>query len=150
MASGINTMLSALEESQKELRQAHDELEARVQERTVELRDKVAVLQTLTEIDSEVMGATRSLSILNLVCHRAAELISAPKGLIVLSGEESSQGHVAATVGLEYEAYIETEVAPYLNADGLDNIDLYHNGAFAFKSEARQDQPAINGFNSCK
>ncbi|MBI5871429.1 MAG: GAF domain-containing protein [Actinobacteria bacterium] len=135
LAGGINTMLSALEESQRDLRAAHDELEARVQERTVELRDKVAVLQTLTEIDSEVMGATRSQSILNLVCHRAAELLRAPKGLIVLSGD-GDEGHVAASVGLEYEAGVEEEITPYMNADGLDNIDLYHNGAFAVNNIA--------------
>ncbi|MFA6001474.1 MAG: HD domain-containing phosphohydrolase [Thermoleophilia bacterium] len=146
LAGGINTMLSSMEESHTELRLAHDNLEARVQERTVELRDKVAVLQTLTEIDSEVMGATRSQSILNLVCHRAAELLRAPKGLIALIDTED-RAHVAATVGLEYEEGIEEEIAPYLNADGLDNIDLYHNGAFAVNRIAAT-MPHMSEFRS--
>ncbi|MHB8791992.1 MAG: CHASE4 domain-containing protein [Thermoleophilia bacterium] len=146
MADGINTMLSTLEESQKELRQAHDDLEARVHERTAELRDKVAVLQTLTEIDCEVMGATRSQSILNLVCSRAAELLRAPKGLITLNSD-NGHGHVAAMVGLEYEDGIEEEIVPYLNAAGLDKIDLYHNGAFAVKDIA-ENMPHMSEFRS--
>jgi HD-GYP domain-containing protein (c-di-GMP phosphodiesterase class II)/sensor domain CHASE-containing protein len=130
LAGGINNMLQALESSQEDLRRAHDELENRVQARTVELRDKVAVLQTLAEIDREVMGATRSQSILNLVCNRAAELLHAPKAVIALTSP-NGQDQVAASVGLEDESSIEGEIPLYPHPDQMDNADHTHHDAFA-------------------
>lgn len=80
----INTMLAGLQDSQHKLKRANDELEMRVQERTVELSDRVAALQALTEIDREVTASIKSPSILNLVCRRTAEVLRIPKALIFI------------------------------------------------------------------
>ncbi|HSD83619.1 MAG TPA: GAF domain-containing protein, partial [Anaerolineae bacterium] len=51
----------------------------------LELRDKVATLQTLAEIDREIIAATEPESALELVCRRAAELMQAPKAAIAIT-----------------------------------------------------------------
>ncbi|MHB8159575.1 MAG: HD domain-containing phosphohydrolase [Thermoleophilia bacterium] len=112
LASDINGMLAALEHSQRQVRAARDLLEVKVQDRTAQLREKIAVLQTLTEIDREVTGATGSKNILTLVCHRAAELLQAPKGLITLSQNGSQK--VAARVGLRDAEAVNDEVTKLL------------------------------------
>jgi len=112
LAGDINGMLAALEHSQRQVRAARDHLEVKVQDRTAQLREKIAVLQTLTEIDREVRGATGSKNILILVCHRAAELLQAPKGLITLS--ENGSQKVAARVGLRDAEAVNDEVTRLL------------------------------------
>jgi HD-GYP domain-containing protein (c-di-GMP phosphodiesterase class II)/sensor domain CHASE-containing protein len=98
-ADVINKALAALENSQHELKKAHDELELKVEERTAALRDKVAVLQALTDIDRQVMGMNDSHSILELVARRSAELMHCDLAQISLR-DSASHSYVAAAVGL--------------------------------------------------
>jgi PAS domain S-box-containing protein len=50
------------------------------------MRAKVAALQTMSEIDREILAAIEPQGILDLVCRHAAGLLHAPKSLIVLTG----------------------------------------------------------------
>ncbi len=58
------------------------------------LRDQVAMLQALAEIDQEIIAATELPNILDLVCRRTAELVHAPKSAIFIEASpgESSRG----------------------------------------------------------
>jgi PAS domain S-box-containing protein len=64
-----------------------------------ELQAKVATLQTLTEIDREIIAAREPLVILNMVCRRAAELVHAPKSVIVIAAADrlDVQSHYGLT-----------------------------------------------------
>jgi PAS domain S-box-containing protein len=67
------------------------------------LREKIAALQTLAEINRELLDAAEPETILELVCRRAAELSHAPKSLIgMLPGPGA--GRVIASYGLLDEA----------------------------------------------
>jgi PAS domain S-box-containing protein len=61
---------------------AHEDISARKRAEDA-LRDKVATLQTLAEIDQEITAAVEPQGILDLVCRRAAELVHAPKSAIL-------------------------------------------------------------------
>ncbi len=63
------------------------------------LRNKVAALQTLAEIDREIIAATEPHIILDLVCRRAAELMCAPKSAIAIRSA-AGEMHLAASHGL--------------------------------------------------
>jgi len=63
------------------------------------LRDKVIALQALAEIDREVMATTEPQGVLDLVCRRAAELVHAPKSVIVAE-TASGESSLVASYGL--------------------------------------------------
>jgi len=63
------------------------------------LRDKVIALQALAEIDREVMATTEPQGVLDLVCRRAAELVRAPKSVIVVE-TVPGESNLAASHGL--------------------------------------------------
>ncbi len=63
------------------------------------LRDKVTALQALAEINREIMTATESHDILNLVCRRAAELVHVKKSAIV-TRTASGDMEMATSYGL--------------------------------------------------
>ncbi len=63
--------------------------------------DKVAALQSLAEIDREILAAENAQAILELVCKRVAELIKAPKSAIVAM-ENSSRRYVMTAHGFKY------------------------------------------------
>jgi PAS domain S-box-containing protein len=60
-----------------------------------ELNTKVATLQTLAEIDHEIIATTDPQGILDLVCRRAAALVNVPKSIITarLAGELEVVAH---------------------------------------------------------
>lgn len=93
----INETLEALEISQKEVQLARDHLEKRVDERTAQLSDKIAALETLAEIDQEVIAMNEPQAILDLACHRAADLMHASMSLIRL--KDANGGQIAASYG---------------------------------------------------
>jgi PAS domain S-box-containing protein len=62
----------------------------------VALRDKVSALQALAEIDREVIAATQSQVVLDLVCRRAAELLRVPKSGITLEAPSGDVNMVAS------------------------------------------------------
>lgn len=94
----INETLEALEVSQKEVQLARDHLEKRVEERTEELRRKIAALETLAEIDREVIAMNEPQAILDLACQRAVDLTHASYSLIRLKDENG--GQIAARYGI--------------------------------------------------
>lgn len=65
----------------------------------VALRDKVSALQALAEIDREIIAATQSQSILDLVCRRAAELVRVDKSAIAAQ-TASGEMEMTASYGL--------------------------------------------------
>ncbi len=81
----------------------HKRAEAAVQE-------KIAALQSLAEIDREILAADDAQAILDLVCQRIATLIKAPKSAIV-AVEDSSHHYVMATHGLSNTETMEDEFA---------------------------------------
>lgn len=100
LAADINRMFAALELSHKTLGRINLELEERVQEKTERLHQKIEVLQTLTNIDQEIIAAESSEAIQDLICHRVAELMRVPKALVVLK-DNNGAGRVTASYGLE-------------------------------------------------
>lgn len=97
LSEAINETLEALEASRKEVQLARDHLEKRVLQRTAELSEKVAALETLAELDNEVIAMTQPQAILDLACERAAGLMHASSSLIRLKDENG--GQIAASFG---------------------------------------------------
>jgi len=131
LGGGINKMLSALENTQTQLRDANDLLDHRVRERTEELHGKIEALKALTEIDQEIMAASDSLSVVKLVCKRSAELLRVPKAMVALGS--STSFHVISHCGIDISQSLEEELLPLLRqrfsaAGGgvitIDDIDL--------------------------
>jgi len=54
------------------------------------LEEKVVTLETLAEIDTEILLAKDSSALLELVCRRATDLLKAPKACIASIGESSA------------------------------------------------------------
>jgi PAS domain S-box-containing protein len=79
------------------------------------LRDQVATLQTLVEIDCEITAATEPQGILNLVCRRAARLIHAPKSAIAIR-TASGEIEMAASYGLRDSARARQEFTQFWQA----------------------------------
>lgn len=65
------------------------------------LQDKVAALQSLAEIDREILAADDAQSILDLVCVRIATLIKVPKSVIVAMESEAHR-YIIASHGLSF------------------------------------------------
>ena len=100
LAGNINDMLVSLEASQRQLRVAHNDLGLSIRQRTRERRQKTAVLESLTEIDRELIDAGGSQPlILQRICRRATELLHAPKGLIAMGDAEGIL--VTASIGID-------------------------------------------------
>jgi signal transduction histidine kinase len=78
---------------------AHEDITARKQLES-QLRDKVATLQTLVEIDREIAAANEPRRIFDLVCQRAAELVQAPKVVIALRSLADDGMALVASHGL--------------------------------------------------
>jgi PAS domain S-box-containing protein len=55
------------------------------------LKDKVVALETLAEVDSEILLARDTGALLELVCRRAANLLKAPKACIASIGETNTE-----------------------------------------------------------
>jgi PAS domain S-box-containing protein len=55
------------------------------------LEDKVVALETLAEVDSEILHAKDTSALLELVCRRAADLLKAPKACIASIGETNAE-----------------------------------------------------------
>ncbi|MCL4309425.1 MAG: HD domain-containing protein [Actinomycetota bacterium] len=100
LAGNINEMLASLEASQRQLRTAHNDLGLSIRERSRERRQKAAVLESLTEIDRELIDAGGSQPlILQRICRRATELLHAPMGLIAMGDAGSIQ--VTTSIGID-------------------------------------------------
>jgi len=128
LADVINQMVSGLQQAQLALKQVNVELESRVQRRTADLNDKVAVLETLAEIDREVIGATLSRPFVDLVCQRAAKLLRVPKTMVTLSdtnGNGHDARHVAACFGFLNPCYVDQNFIDtmYTDSDFMVLID---------------------------
>ncbi|RJQ42547.1 MAG: HD domain-containing protein [Gaiellales bacterium] len=108
----MNRMLAALEQSQEDLRAYNDELDAKVRQRTRELRDRVATLRTLSEIDREVNAAMHVEPLLKVVCMRTAELLGAPVTLIALA--DGSTDRPAESCGLSAATISDRAIARHL------------------------------------
>ncbi|CAG0928949.1 Sensor protein kinase WalK [Thermoflexales bacterium] len=73
------------------------------------LHNKVATLQTLAEIDREIIAATEPASVLELVCSRATELMRVPMSAIALLSPASGGLTLAASYGLRDPARVNEE-----------------------------------------
>lgn len=91
-----------------------------IQRKRVEanLRDKIATLQTLAEIDREVIAAAEAPAVMQLVCRRAAELLHAPKAAVRL--QNARQGaQVVASHGLLDPESAKNELSGFWQAGHL-------------------------------
>ena len=76
------------------------------------LREKIATLQALAEIDREMIVATEPQSILELVCRRAAELVHTPKSaLVTRTAGYKDEMEMAVSYGLRDAAHVSAELA---------------------------------------
>ncbi|CAG0932307.1 Sensor histidine kinase WalK [Thermoflexales bacterium] len=84
-----------------------------------ELRDKVATLQTLAEIDREIIAATEPERVLELVCRRAAELVRAPKSAIAITSIAGDEMTLTASYGVHDPARLAEEFTRAWQAGSL-------------------------------
>ncbi len=75
----------------------------------MDLQEKVAALQTLAEIDREILQENDPQALLQLVCRRAAGLLKAPKVCVV--SVVASEMSLLASYGFEDEQSIREELA---------------------------------------
>lgn len=112
----INNMLEALEKSQSRLRDLNLELDTKVQERTLELREKIAALKALADVEHEVNTAMHTQPLLDMICRRAADLLAAPKAIIALRGVSGCE--LTTTYGFsvspESDSSLEQHMQKYL------------------------------------
>jgi GAF domain-containing protein/HAMP domain-containing protein len=133
MASAVNNMLTALEETQSALRKSHDSLEVKVQERTTDLTHKIAVLKTLSEVGNEIMMATEAGRLTNLVCRHARELFHAPKVLIAVT-DSSGGNHISASCGLSDITATEDDMKLLLKQGFFNNDEVVGQGSINLDS----------------
>lgn len=88
------------------------------------VQDKIAALQSLAEIDREILAANDVQSILDLVCRRIAELIKAPKSAIIAM-EKSSRRFVTAIRGFDHDETMREEFEQIVQDGMLDRWQLY-------------------------
>lgn len=88
----------------------------------VQLREQVATLQALADIDREITAAMEPKGILELVCRHAAELVHAPKSAIV-TRTAADEMDMPASYGLRDVARVSAEFARVQQA-GLMNFDV--------------------------
>jgi len=89
------------------------------------VQDKVAALQSLAEIDREILAAENAQAILELVCRRVAELIKAPKSAIVVM-ENSSRRYTMTAHGFKYLDELNADFA-----EAVENGMLEHWQSFS-------------------
>jgi len=130
LAVGINKMLSGLDHVRKELHKAKNELEHRVEERTAQLKQKVATLQTLTEIDREVTATVNSANVLGLACRYTANLLQAPKSLIIISGNPGGF-HLGASFGTRSNGNRDSDLEQDFLEAAFDSQALAKQGTYA-------------------
>ncbi len=94
-SAGQITGASTIARDITEVKQAESQREAALQA----LHDKVEALQTLAQIDHEIIATTELQEVLDFVCRRAAALLRAPKATMTL---ETAPGELClvASVGL--------------------------------------------------
>jgi len=90
----------------------------------IALQDKVVALQSLAEIDREILAANDSQSILDLVCRRIAELIKAPKSAIVAM-EKSNRRFVTAFHGFANGENLRSEFSTAVHDGMLEHWQSY-------------------------
>lgn len=118
------------------------------------LHDKVAALQTLAEIDREIIAATEPANVLELVCDRATELMRVPMSAVALRPAAGGEMTIAASRGLRDLARVNEEfgrawqparlrqfVAPRREAFGVN--DLQTAGAPSFDTENGEEVRAV-------
>jgi len=122
LASDINRLLSALERSHKGLSRINVELEDRVREKTESLRDKIEVLQELSDIDREIIAASDAAGIQGLICDRVAGIMRAPKVLVVLKDMDGA-GRVTSSFGLTSRGHDSEELKTLFESDLFAAVD---------------------------
>ena len=93
------------------------------------LRDKVITLQALAEIDREVIAATQSQGVLDLVCRRAAELLRVPKSGVTIEAP-SGDVNMVASYGLLDVARAQEEFTRKWRGGIMRGNRLRERGAF--------------------
>jgi PAS domain S-box-containing protein len=94
------------------------------------LHDKVAALQTLADIDREIITATEPAGVLELVCGRATELMRVPMSAIALRSAAGGPLTMAASHGLRDPARLDEEINRAWQAGRMRQVVMELRGAF--------------------
>ncbi len=90
----------------------------------ISLQEKLMALQSLAEIDREIMAAEHPQTILELVCDRIAQLLHAPKAAI-LTSEHSLHTLSLAAYGFEHSDLFHKSVEEVLATTKLDQWNQF-------------------------
>ena len=106
------------------------------------LRDRVAALQAVAEIDQQITAATEANSILELVCRRAAELVHAPKSAIV-TRTAAKEMAISASYGFSDEAGVSAEFAHVQHMGGM-NLSVLETREALTLNDIAADSPVMS------
>ncbi len=79
------------------------------------LKEKIAALQALTEIDKDILAARQAGDILEVVCLSAATLLTTPMAIIISAHE--GKWHVDATFGVKFPEKMADELVETFSQD---------------------------------
>ena len=109
----------------------------------ISLKEKVIALQSLAEIDREILAAENSETILELVCDRVARLVHAPKAAI-LTSENFPKNLSISTFGIEHPELLRTTLQKAAEAGLLERLGSFSiqdwSPANALLEEARSTE----------
>ncbi len=106
------------------------------------LREQVATLQAVAEIDREITAAMEPKGILELVCRRAAELVHAPKSVLIVK-TVAAELDLTASYGLRDAARLKAEFAR-TQQTGLMNFDALKVRGSIVQNEIPADAPFMS------
>ncbi len=105
------------------------------------LYDKVVALQSLAEIDHEIIAATEPESVLQLVCNRAADLVHVPKSAIATRSLTSDEMTMTASYGLRDPARFNAELAGSGQSGSMQRFVLQMREALGVNDVLAADLP---------
>ncbi len=88
------------------------------------LQEKLIALQSLAEIDREVLAADNAQSILELVCDRMARLLHVPKA-VILTGEDFPRNFMIAAFGFNHPNVLKDRLSVAAGHGLLDRLDAF-------------------------
>jgi PAS domain S-box-containing protein len=100
---GIGQDITHLKNMEEDLQKAHDELEERVEKRTLELSKANQQLKGLYQIGQAITAPLQLDVVLNEIAHRTAELIGSDTGVILLLDENGETLSIRGAYGLNDE-----------------------------------------------
>lgn len=111
------------------------------------LHDKVVALQTLAQIDREIIAATEPDHVLELVCERAAQLMRAPMAAIALRTAAGGGMTIEASHGLRDPAHLNHELGRVWQAGALKHFLAAHHEVLSVP-DVQAAAPAVSGIGT--